>query len=391
MNVQISSSLRRALAVALTSLGVLAACGGGVSEQGTGDTPQVFATGPISGFGSVIVNGVRYDDSQATPVDEDGVRLSSGLLLGMLVQIEGENLDRNATPLPTAKAKTITVYSELLGRVEARDDVAGTLTILGQTVSIVPTPATDRPVAVGDLVEVYGLHDEARQRYTATRIQHRAGVSALRLHGKVGSLGSDSFTVGGATIRYSSPPDGLAVGAVLSLKLDTAPVAAGTWTLQSGKTIAPKVPADGTEVEVEGVIASYTSPSSMVVQGIPVDASGARLEGGTTLAAGMTIEAEGVMRGGVLRASKVEIKKADDDDGSQEPTEVEITSTISSVDSANKTLVLSKGSQKVDYSAARLRDGLQASQLVSGLRIEVKGVLSDDGTTVLASEIKRDD
>lgn len=389
MNLPCPSTLRRALAVALGSLGLLVACGGGVSEQGTGAPPQVFASGPISGFGSVIVNGVRYDDTGVSAKTEDGAAVN--LQLGMLVQIEGENLDRNTTPLPTATAKSITVYSELLGRVDARDDVAGTLTILGQTVSLLPTPATDRAVAVGDLVEVYGLHDVARQRYTATRIQHRSGVSALRLHGKVGSLGSNSFTVGGATIRYTTAPEGLAVGAVLKLKLATTPVGANTWTLQSAQVAERTLPADDTEVEVEGVIATYTSLSNLVVQGIPVDASSARLEGGTTLAAGMTIEAEGVMRGGVLRASKVEIKQSDDGGGGTEPTEVEITSAIASVNTASKTLVLSKGSQKVDYSAARLRDGLLESQLAVGLRIEVKGVLSDDGTTVLASDIKRDD
>ncbi|MBQ0942188.1 hypothetical protein KAK07_02435 [Ideonella sp. 4Y16] len=390
MNLLHPSPLRRALAVALGSLALLVACGGGVSEQGTGAPPQVYASGPISGFGSVIVNGVRYDDTGVTAKDDSGANVD--LLLGMVVQIDGENLDRSTTPLPTATAKAITVVSELLGRVDARDDVAGTLTILGQTVSILPTPATDRAVAVGDLVEVYGLYDVSNQRYTATRIQHRSGVSALRLHGKVGSVGSNSFTVGGATIRFTTAPDGLAVGAVMRLKLATSPVAANTWTLQSAQASTTRVPADDTEVEVEGVISSYTSLSSLVVQGITVDASGAALSGGTTLAAGVTIEAEGVMQGGVLRATKVEIKKAEDGGGGggTEPVEVEITSAIASVNAASKTLVLNKGSQKVDYSAATFRGGLTAAQLVAGLRIEVKGVLSTDGTTVLASEIKAD-
>jgi len=389
MNDHAPSFLRRALAAALATLGLLVACGGGVSEQGTGAPPQVFANGPISGFGSVIVNGVRYDDTGVKALDEDNQEVS--LQLGMLVKIDGVNLDRSTTPLPTATAKSITVYSELLGRVDARDDVAGTLTILGQTVSILPTPATDRVVAVGDLVEVYGLHDVVRQRYTATRIQHRSGVSALRLHGKVGSLGSNSFTIGGATIRYTTAPDGLAVGAVLKLKLATTPVSTNTWTLQSGKLADRTLPADDTEVEVEGVISSYTSPSDLVVQGIPVDASGVDL-GGATLAAGMTIEAEGVMQGGVLRATKVEIKTSGDSGGGggTEPTEVEITSPIASIDTASKTLVLTKGSQKVDYSGVTKWEKLTEADLAVGLRIEVKGVLSDDGTTVLASDIKRD-
>ena len=40
---------------------VLAACGGG----GGGASGTNFAQGAITGLGSIIVNGVRYDDSQA--------------------------------------------------------------------------------------------------------------------------------------------------------------------------------------------------------------------------------------------------------------------------------------------------------------------------------------
>jgi hypothetical protein len=51
----------------------VAACGGdslvaGVGSGGTGS----FASGPISGFASVIVNGIRYDNSQARVIDADG-------------------------------------------------------------------------------------------------------------------------------------------------------------------------------------------------------------------------------------------------------------------------------------------------------------------------------
>ena len=43
---------RHWLALAAATALLAAACGGGVSEQGTGAPPQVFASGPISGFGS---------------------------------------------------------------------------------------------------------------------------------------------------------------------------------------------------------------------------------------------------------------------------------------------------------------------------------------------------
>ena len=45
----------------------LSACGGGgdvagVGQGGTG----AFSVGPITGLGSIIVNGIRYDDSRAS-------------------------------------------------------------------------------------------------------------------------------------------------------------------------------------------------------------------------------------------------------------------------------------------------------------------------------------
>ncbi|HET9821328.1 MAG TPA: hypothetical protein VFQ16_05830, partial [Burkholderiaceae bacterium] len=56
------------LAVAL-ALGVtLSGCGGGVETGGTGAS-NTYAEGPITGFGSVIVNGVRFDDRSADVED----------------------------------------------------------------------------------------------------------------------------------------------------------------------------------------------------------------------------------------------------------------------------------------------------------------------------------
>ena len=97
----------------------------------------------------------------------------------------------------------------------------------------------------------------------------------------------------------------------------------------------------------------------------------------------------------VLKASKVEFKRGGDDDGSGGTdggsTEVEITSAVTSIDRAANTLVLKKGAQRVDYGSATLKDGLTEAAIVVGSQLEVKGVLSADGTTVVASEIKLDD
>ncbi|MEZ5738630.1 MAG: hypothetical protein R3E68_03630 [Burkholderiaceae bacterium] len=98
-----NASRGRCRASFLLAAFLLAGCGGGSEvlgpgSGGTGTSVTTTAVGPISGFGSVIVNGVRYDDSLARVSDERGTTLSrSQLRLGMMVQIRGSS---NATTAP---------------------------------------------------------------------------------------------------------------------------------------------------------------------------------------------------------------------------------------------------------------------------------------------------
>ena len=76
-------------------------CGGGGDSTtasllpGTGGTGVIYSQGSISGFGSVIVNGIKFDDTVAT-VQIDGIPLrSADLRLGMVAGVQGE---RGADP-----------------------------------------------------------------------------------------------------------------------------------------------------------------------------------------------------------------------------------------------------------------------------------------------------
>ncbi len=82
-----------ALAVALS----VVACGGGGGGSSSGSSSSATVTptssvynGSISGFGSVIVNRVRFSTVGATTVDDDGaeVRLDD-LRIGMRVTVSG--------------------------------------------------------------------------------------------------------------------------------------------------------------------------------------------------------------------------------------------------------------------------------------------------------------
>ncbi len=62
----------------------------------------------------MIVNGVRYDDSSATVLDDDdGGRSRDALKLGMMVEIDGAQMDRAAAQ---GKALRIRFGSEIVGR-----------------------------------------------------------------------------------------------------------------------------------------------------------------------------------------------------------------------------------------------------------------------------------
>src|SRR5438128_484994 len=93
---------RRVLTSLLAAAGIVAlpSCGGGggggdagggatVGGVDTGGT-GAFSTGRITGFGSVIVNGVRFEDNAARVADDDDeakVFRPEDLRLGMVVRI----------------------------------------------------------------------------------------------------------------------------------------------------------------------------------------------------------------------------------------------------------------------------------------------------------------
>ena len=135
---------RGLLAAALSGLLLITACGGGGGDGATAsDTPPTataaaFTQGTITGFGSVIVNGVRFDDSGCTVTDDSGTAQAlSALRLGMRVEIDSSAVD---TSTATARAHALRFGDLVTGPVEAVDAAAGTLTLL-QDVLLPPAAA----------------------------------------------------------------------------------------------------------------------------------------------------------------------------------------------------------------------------------------------------------
>lgn len=382
--------LAAAMLICLLALtAVLTACGGG--GVGTGGTGS-FASGPITGFGSVVVNAVHFDDSQATIEDGEGVRRTrDDLRLGMTVEIDSSAVSSTVSG-SSASASRIRYDSELRGPVGSVDAAAGSFTLLGQRVVLESRTVFDAQIAggasglsAGRWVEVYAVFDAATARYRATRVEPALSAAGARLRGPLAAVdtGARLLRIGAATYGYgaaSSPPPALAAGQFVRLRLALADAA---WAVSSFGTALPALPdADG--VSLKGLISAYTSPASFSVNGRVVNASGARFpDGSAGMGLGVRVEAKGRLRDGTLLATEVSIES----DEEEEAREFELSGSITSVDAAQRTLVL-RG-QTVSTARADLRfEHGTAADLVAGRRIELKGRLSADRLRIEATLIK---
>lgn len=378
--------------IALALLG----CGGsgGVDSGGTG--AAIYASGPITGFGSVIVNGVHFDDAAATITDDDDTpRSRDDLRLGMTTEIRGSALSTDASGTSTSRASRIAFRSELLGRVDSVNAAGNALVVLGQTIDINAATVFDdsslsgglASLAVGDVVEVYALFDAATGHYAATRIERKGAVFSYRLRGVVSQLDpvAKVFNIGSERISYAGlagpAPAALANGNFLRVRVQTAKVA-GLWLVASLADGGQR-PDDSDSVRLEGLISTIVSPTQFSVNGVPVNASG--INPPTGLALGVRVEVEGTASAGVLIASKLTVKASNDPDFQV----FELRGSIASVDPARLVFVL-RG-VTVRYRLGGLtptdfRNGTP-TQLLPGANVEARGLLSSDGTQLVATRI----
>lgn len=394
---------RAALALTLASAAALVACGGGGSDAGTpgfaapGVTASAnYAEGPISGFGSVVVGGVRYDDSKATISDDDGASHdSSALKLGMVVQISASSVNRTAG---TATAARVRFGSQTVGPIGTVDIAASTVVVLGQTVVITANTVFDSSLAggltalatkpAGTVVEVHGILDQSTGKITATRIELETDVTSYKLRGVVAALDptAKTFKIGSELISYGGVaildvPASLANGALVRVKLQTTQVAGAWVATRVGNGVRSHD--DSPDAHVEGNITVFTSTTKFEINGLKVDATNARFEDGTAgIVLGARVEVSGSIADGVLVATKVEIE--DDRDGGRR--QFELHGDIATLDAVAKTFVLR--AVNVSYAGAVTYKNGAATDLATGKRVEVHGVLSTDRTRLEAQRIE---
>jgi hypothetical protein len=388
--------LRRTWATARVFLFALlvASCGGGVETGGTGPTGGAYVEGPITGFGSIIVGGVRFDESSASVDDADG-RGRDALRLGVRVEVESGPIATDGSGARSATATRVRIASDLVGPVTAVGPGGTLVQVLGQSVVVTAATVVDgaaggpAALVVGDIVEIHGFvrPDAVFDAYVATRIEKRSGMPAsFRVRGVVRDLAGTTLRVGSQPFDLGAtpPPAGLANGVFVRLTVGTQQVN-GRWPV-SAITLESRRVDDRDEAEVEGVITSLTSVTRFAVNGIDVDAGAATFEPGTGgVLLGARVKVRGASRGGVLVASRVELR---DDDDPFDNDGIDLRGEISAFDPLARTF--SVRGVTVFYGTnppPEFEDG-SVGDLANDRRVRVRAQLSADRTRVEARRIK---
>lgn len=393
-------------------------CGGGGGGGATSDNsvtpgdPQPdsgigrtgIARGPITTFGSVVVNGVRYDTSTATFSINGAVGSQEDLSVGDVVSITG-TIDDNGVD---GTADEVSFDDNVTGPIQSIDLSTNQIVVLGQAVLIDTdtsfddsiSPASIDGLSIDDVVEVSGLID-ADGRITATRIELKPAGTEFEALGVVSNLDSANFlfNLNGLVVDYSGATledfaggqisDGDLVEAEGQSLSDNGQLVASRVELKNG---FPDV-ADGDHVEIQGFITRYVSAQDFDVSGIPVTTTvNTVYEGGVAgdLSLNVKVEVDGdINAAGVLVATKVDIRRAK---------AVRATANVDSVDASANSLVVLGITVNIDEQT-RLEDKSDAdvrpltlADINAGDYIEVRGGEFPAGSgTILATILERDD
>lgn len=298
------------------AVSALSGCGGGGTDTaglpGTGGTgasyPGTGGTGiyqgSITGFGSLIVNGVTFDNSTAN-MQINGVDVEQDRLrLGMVATVRGVHNVNTATGM----ANSVDVWAIGQGRVyEVQSNqfkVAG-MTIRTNSATWFYDLAS--PLSEGAYVSVWGLQaDSDGETWTASCVQASSAAASVIGSGRVkfddGERKINDLVLTG-TVANNLPNETLMrVQGTLDLN--------GALRVQSAQAITSSVVAQAQgDVEIEGLITSAVTASGFMLGSISVNTSTSTYEpAGALLVLGSKVEVYGYWQNGVLRATKVELE-----------------------------------------------------------------------------------
>jgi len=402
------------LATLLCTLALVAVSGCGGGGGGTvispppppigGITRNGVAVGPVTTFGSIVVNGVHYDTAATTFTNDGQAGSEADLKVGQVVLVQGTIAD----DLSTGTADSVTFDDAVKGPIDSIDPALSQIVVLGQTVFIRPgtsfddniSPASIDGLAVPDIVEVSGLFT-ATGEIEATRVEKKPAGTPFEVHGTVSNSDAANFmfSLNALTVDYSAatldnfPGGQISDGDFVEAK--------GVGLGGNDELLADKVElestvvsgAEGTHVEIEGFITRFASATDFDVSGTPVVTNAStQFTGGVAADLGLNIkvEVEGQLDANdVLVADKVDIRRGN---------AIRATALVDSVDPATEsfvtlgiTVTTDTLSRFEDKSSTRVRP-LTIGDISMGDYVDVRGQESPAGSgQIVALIVERND
>jgi len=319
------------------------ACGGavGTSVAEGGISGTGITMGRITNFGSIFVNGVRFDVDNAS-FQRDG-KPSNGqddFSIGEYVVIKGSVDDKGTSGI----ASEVIFEDVLDGAVTEVSTNNVTIEILGQLIktdNITALHGIDNlsDLSSGNIVEVSGIKD-AEGLITATSIKLKqetfvVGVSENELKGIISNidLSAKTLIINNILVDYSAVElqgfngQNPQIGQFVEIKSDLEII--GNTLLASKMELKSESQeiASNTKLEVEGVVTRFFSLLDFDVNGITVSTD-TNTEYKNGVAADLTlnseIEVEGkVNNAGVLIAEEIKFEKQENESSSEDDEENE--------------------------------------------------------------------
>ena len=388
----------------LLSLG-LTACGGGGSDSTTASASEIISSGTITGFGSVYVNGVKFETNNSSFDIEGAQGSQEQLAIGMVVQVNGViNPDGI-----TGTATSIVFDDDLQGPVAnyalSADGLTATFSIMGINVQIDSKTTYFDPdnggIAIdtiknGNIVELSGFFD-GNGTLIASRIESKTDLDDenVELKGTITNLGDSSFKLRNITVEFNNDtlkdlPNGLANQMQVEVK----------GRFNGSIIIATEIESEAFEYddlsqfEVEGFITNFSdSNNQFTVNGITVEFNRTTTQINPSmmqLANNLQIEVEGQLINGVLIATEIKLRGG----------EVEISAPIKDIDIANKRfeiepvsgqpIIIQTGTETQFENDLQNSYSVQITDLNVGDFVEIEGYQNSESNerSLFASEVK---
>lgn len=396
----------------ILAVSLLTSCSGSIIsaalDSGVGGTGIIM--GIITGFGSVYVNGIKFEvDNSSFDVDGNLNASQSKLSKGMLVTINGTINEDGVTGTATNLVYDDNIEGPISSApsiISGSNNQQKTFEILGNTIIIdaISTYYEDtnfNDLAKDDVVEISGYITD-NNTITATLVKQKdpfvAGSTVVELKGTISNLNltSNSFELSGIVINYTSSTELELDGNILSNSL----YVEVEGILEPDNSIS----ADEIEIEenelndedfisISGIISDYVDDSNFKVNGQLIDASSAQeFEPSNALSLlenGIEVEIEGSLSNGILMANEVELELND----------IEISALIQSIGidrlelsfpnvTETITVMTNNSTQFEDSSSAEV-DNLNLTLLNTNDYVKIEASIINNLLT--ASKVKRDD